>query len=516
MIVRGRRVAGMLLSSLLIPLGPAVGQQAQLAPTPGEADLAAATATITAGDARARLALLSDDALLGRSTPSPGLDSALAYAAAEFRRLGLEPAGDAGGYLQHYPLVRWRLRPEAVRLAVTGDGPTTGLRYGEEFAIPPAAAGFDGELLFLGAVGAGPLALDDMAGRVGVVIVPGELDREWNRRVVATMQAAMAADAAGLLVVVDAAMDGARLGALAASFEGWRSRLEPIPAVLIAWSAARELLAGAGADLDALSATAAGDTAPVALGVTAALDQPLEEWDARPANALALLQGADPSLADQLVVVTAHIDHVGVGRPDEAGDSIYNGADDNASGTVGLLEIAEAFAALEQPSPRPVLFAAVSGEELGLLGSRWLADHLPDGTRAVANVNLDMISRNAPDTLAVVGQALSDLGPLLHRVAGEHPELGFTIVETVNPELPIIRMSDQAAFLDRGVPALFFNSGLHPDLHQPSDEADRSDPDKMARAARLAFLLTHAIARLPAPPALTEAGLRWSADAPRR
>ncbi|MFP4624630.1 MAG: M20/M25/M40 family metallo-hydrolase, partial [Gemmatimonadota bacterium] len=247
----------------------------------------------------------------------------------------------------------------------------------------------------------------------------------------------------------------------------------------------------------------------VPLGGAITLEQPLEEWDARPANALGLLPGSDPALRDELVVVTAHIDHVGVGRPDATGDSIYNGADDNASGTAGMLEIAEAFAALDRAPARSVLFAAVSGEEKGLLGSHWLAERIPAGYRVVANVNLDMISRNAPDTLAVVGQAMSELGPLVQRIARSNPELGFTVVETMNPELPIIRMSDHAAFLGRGVPAVFFNSGLHPDLHRPSDHVEAGDPDKAARAARLAFLLTHAIAELAAPPALTEEGRRW-------
>src|SRR5690606_11898205 len=128
-------------------------------------------------------------------------------------------------------------------------------------------------------------------------------------------------------------------------------------------------------------------------------------------------------------------DHVGIGRPDASGDSIYNGADDNASGTAALLEVAEAFASLPEAPARSLLFLAVSGEEKGLLGSQYFSDHptVPI-EQMVANINVDMIGRKAPDSIVVIGQEYSSLGPLVREVAAERPELGLVVSEDIWPE----------------------------------------------------------------------------------
>src|SRR5690606_4787139 len=130
------------------------------------------------------------------------------------------------------------------------------------------------------------------------------------------------------------------------------------------------------------------------------------------------------TLRDTYVVVTGHFDHVGVGQPNETGDSIYNGADDDASGTAAVLEIAEAMAALPEAPARSVLFLTVSGEEKGLLGSMAFAENPTVPIDAiVANVNMDMIGRNAPDTVIGIGQEYSTLEGMLQRISSERPEL---------------------------------------------------------------------------------------------
>jgi Zn-dependent M28 family amino/carboxypeptidase len=185
-----------------------------------------------------------------------------------------------------------------------------------------------------------------------------------------------------------------------------------------------------------------------------------------------------------------------------------NGADDNASGTVGLLEAARAFAALPTPPARSVVFAAVSAEEMGLLGSAYLAEHGPAPARTTAaNLNMDMLSRNRPDSLLVFGQSYSSLGEVFQEVLGGHPDLGFRVSPGLQwPEVDLIRFSDQASYLERGVPVLFFHSGFHPQLHTPDDEVELADPDKLARAARLMFYLAHAIASDPVDPEWTAEG----------
>lgn len=308
---------------------------AEPVPTP----LQQAAGTITAADMRARIAVLAHDSLRGRSTPSPGLEAAAAYLAREFERLGLEPRGDQGSYLQRYPL---------------GNGNA-----------------------------------------------------------------------------------------------------------------------------------------------------------ARPPNVVAVLPGADPQLRDTYIVFSAHMDHLGVGAPNARGDSIYNGADDDASGTSAVIELAEAFAALPARPRRSLLFLAVSGEEKQLAGSRYFTEHPPvPVTSLIANINIDMISRNARDTVVAIGQEYSSLGPEAQRIAREHPELGLTVAHDLWPAEGLFFRSDHFNFARKQVPAIFFFAGLHEDYHQPSDEVERIDADKAARITRLIFFLGAALADAEHAPHWTAEGLR--------
>lgn len=223
-----------------------------------------------------------------------------------------------------------------------------------------------------------------------------------------------------------------------------------------------------------------------------------------PANVIALLPGSDSRRAGEWVVVSAHYDHVGVGFPDATGDSIYNGADDNASGTAGLLEVARALASLPKAPPRSVAFVAVSGEELGLMGSAYFVAHRPTAIgEMVADINLDMLGRNAPDMAYFIGDAWSSVGTSAWSVVQKHPELGLH-PQSVNDD--IYRLSDQLSFALGGVPALFLHSGSHPDLHRPSDQVQLLDAEKASRLTRLAFYLAYDLASAPERPAWTPAG----------
>ena len=221
-------------------------------------------------------------------------------------------------------------------------------------------------------------------------------------------------------------------------------------------------------------------------------------------------------LRDQYVVFSAHMDHVGMGPPDSEGDSIFNGADDDASGTATVVEVAEAFSALTIRPRRSILFVAVSGEEKGLLGSDYFASHPPVARdQIIANINLDMVGRNAPDTVVAIGQDYSSLGPLVQEVAAARPELGLVVAPDLWPEENLFVRSDHFSFAKNGVAALFFTTGLHDEYHKQSDEVELIDRDKMSRIGKLAFYLAWEIANADEPPTWTEEGRRVVAGSGR-
>jgi hypothetical protein len=223
-------------------------------------------------------------------------------------------------------------------------------------------------------------------------------------------------------------------------------------------------------------------------------------------NVVGLLPGSDPVLRDEWVVFTAHFDHVS-GPADEDGDRIYNGADDNASGTAAIMEVAEAFSMLPESPRRSLAFVLVSGEEKGLLGARHFAGGVSLPQEAmVADINADMVSMNSPDGIFVHGMELTSLGPALEQVVAAHPEVGIGIMEDEWPNLPLYRMSDQFAFAQEGIPGIFFFSGLHSDLHRPSDELQNVNCDKAARVAQLIFHFGMEVAEADERPSWTAAG----------
>ena len=229
-------------------------------------------------------------------------------------------------------------------------------------------------------------------------------------------------------------------------------------------------------------------------------------------NVVGFLYGSDPRLRDEWVVMTAHFDHV-TGPADDTGDDIYNGADDNASGTAAIMEIAEAYAMLPTPPRRSMAFVLVSGEEKGLLGAAHFARgaSLPQEAM-VADINADMVSMNSPEGIFIHGNEFTTLGATLDEVIQEHPEVGISIMEDEWPQMPLFRMSDHFAFVQEGIPGIFFFSGLHPDLHRPSDELENVDCDKAARVARLMFYFGYEVAQDDERPQWTDAGREMLAD----
>ena len=211
-------------------------------------------------------------------------------------------------------------------------------------------------------------------------------------------------------------------------------------------------------------------------------------------NILAYIEGIDPDLKDEVIVITAHFDHIGT-----RGDDIYNGADDNASGTSGVMEIAQAFheAKLRGFGPkRSVLCMLVTGEEKGLLGSMYYAEHpVFPLENTVANINIDMIGRmdekhDNPDYTYVIGadRLSTDLHEINEAVNKKYTklELDYTYNAKNDPNQFYYR-SDHYNFAKRGIPAIFFFSGTHKDYHRPTDTVDKIMFEKAANIARLAF-----------------------------
>jgi hypothetical protein len=231
--------------------------------------------------------------------------------------------------------------------------------------------------------------------------------------------------------------------------------------------------------------------------------------DERAPNVAALLEGSDSTVKGQYVLFSAHMDHVGVGEP-VGRDSIYNGADDNASGTAAVLALAEAFARAKTRPRRSLVFLTVSGEERGLWGSAYFASHPPMPLDSVvAALNIDMIGRNWRDTIVAIGREHSDLGVTVDRVAAAHPELAMRAIDDPWPNEQFYFRSDHYNFARRGVPALFFFSGTHADYHGPDDEIEKIDFEKEARIVRLLYYFGVEVANAAQRPA-------WNPESYRR
>jgi hypothetical protein len=476
------------------------------APVHAQSAVDRAARSIRVEDVRAHAEYLAGDALAGRATPSPGQEAAARYIAERFRAWGLRPAGDAGGYLQRYPVRSNVVDPAARRFGFAAGGQATAWRYGPDYFVFASreASAEAAPVVFAGpATQAGPLPAE-ARGAVVVYDWPGA-PVEGGSVLVPVVTVAVDAGAVGVVLVTDAGVGSDSIAWFATQMESSNTTL-PFPLAGLRDAPAKEMFRAAGLDLDALRRRTAGGVVPLP-GVRVSLAAPVHTVMADAPNVAAILPGSDPALRDSYVVITAHFDHVGIGLADAHGDSIYNGADDNASGTTALLAAAQALASLPRRPARSILFLAVSGEEKGLQGSlHWVGHPTVPLDRVVANLNLDMVGRNAPDTLYVMGQEYSSLGEVTRRVGAAHPELGFALPSRADPRLRWFARSDHVIFIRAGVPALLFTTMAHPDYHRASDHAANLDVEKLARVSRMLVYIAHAVASDPRRPAWTATG----------
>jgi hypothetical protein len=499
---RPRRVWGGTAILLALSAGALTAQ-----PAPGVPDPSAA---ITAETIRDRLYVLASDGFRGRDTPSPGLDAAAAYLVSEHRRAGLLPAGEDGTFYQRYPFRLVRPERDRVRIRLEGTAGTAEAEMGRSAFVRGGTVGeLDADIVFLGIAAGWPPEPGSLEGRIALVSTPGE----WGGSVfqLSNRQALFARQSGALAVihVLEPNVPERAFGQLADQFTAatWRMGEDnPFPQIFLSAEVASQAISNLQPWL-----ARGPDEDPVQrpLGARFRGTIPLEVvQSSTPANVVAVLPGSDPVLREEFVILSAHYDHVGVGLTVN-GDSIYNGADDNGSGTAALLEVARALASGSQSPRRSIVFLHVSGEEKGLLGSQWFVDHPTfDLSRAVANLNADMIGGNAhADSVIVIGKTYSTLGPLVDRINGEMPELNLTTSDDLWPEQRFFFRSDQYHFMRKEIPALFFFTGLHECYHQPCDEVDFVDHDKAARVARLLLHTVLALANQDERPTWDPAGL---------
>lgn len=488
----------------------------------------AARKIINASYVGSTIEYLSSDSLKGRSTPSKELDSAAAYIQRQFESFGLQPVN--GSYFQPLSLTVVELGADN-HLVIKDKNDNSQKSFNIKFDFTPfemtAGRSVGGDIVFAGyGITAPEYGYDDYAGLdvTGKTVIvlkhePGENDTasvfagtkpSIHSEISEKVSNAIEHKAAAIIIVTDP------LNHTSLSPQGfpWPSLSKFIPKsalpVMIdspdsmkipVVQAGEEVVKGLFGSVEALrniQASIDKNVKPASfiiagkkIDLKTDLRVARSEIKENPAkNVVGFLEGSDPKLKNELLVIGAHYDHVGYKKshqPDQ--DYIFNGADDNASGTSGMIAIAKTFVSMEKRPARSILFIAFAGEELGLFGSQWYVNHpLFPLSNTVAMLNLDMIGRNSKDELFLVG---ANAEPELTAIAmKENEKTGFKI----KFEDDFSGRSDQANFQKKGVPALFFFTGTHADYHKVSDEFSLIDKDKTAEVTRLAFFTAYRIA----------------------
>jgi len=498
---------------------------------------------------REDLTFLASPEMRGRLVGSAEIGEASEWVRDRFDSLGLVPAGDGDSFFQDFYLT-WFSLGEPNALTVGG----TALDAGDGWSpinVSVTARGA-GDVVFAG-FGIVEPRLDwddyggaDLAGKVLLVLagepgaddpaspfdglVTAEASREWRKIVSAQEHGAAAVlfVRAGSDVEDWAGLHGAlwpseRRRVERFTLSAWTNRIR-IPAALISNELARRLVSGSGRSLEELAAESGDATNGLGVvelpGARVALETTIERHATAARNILAMVEGSDPELRDEVVIVGAHLDHDGAD-----GDVVYAGADDDGSGTVGVLAIAGAYARAAERGERPrrtVLFAVWDAEERGLLGAWYytVAPRFPLES-TVANLNMDMIGRNeevpedgggrfrglSPQPADSNANATNLLGysrtPELAATIEAANRYGLVIRERYdNNESNLLRRSDHWPFLQNGVPAVWFHTGLHPDYHRAGDTPDRIEYGKMTRIVRLVHQASWDLANADGRPAL--------------
>jgi hypothetical protein len=516
----------LLVAALVLPLTvtPAHAQQ-----HPGSAD------TITAEQLRDYLFFIASDEMEGRRAPSRGLDLTAKFLALNLSRFGAKPAGDDGTFLQMIELAQTRINTEDSFVEAGG----TRFSFGDGFLASSIAGSGSGALLYAshGWVvpehGVNPYEGLDVRGAVVVVTgaLPEGIDRsQTSGEGVQRPAQYLAANGAAAMVTVPSAralqrwersvqMAGQRGSTRVVGLDSGGSSL---PSITASEAMIEAIFADTSMSPEAVMAAAGGENpgVPFAFGSNASFEVAVDVETIWTQNVVAIIEGTDPELKDEYVAIGAHYDHLGIGNPVD-GDSIYNGADDDGSGTTALLAMAEAFAKGERPK-RSLLFVWHTGEEAGMWGSRYINEQPPVPPRQIVTaLNIDMIGRSkaegdtnpanenltGPEEVYLIGPGVqsAELGEILDGVNDNYLGLEYNPMydETDHPERIFFR-SDHINYARNGIPIAFFFTGTHEDYHRPSDHADKIDYEKMLKITRTIYASAWELANRAGRPGLND------------
>ena len=502
-----------------------------LASAAGAANLplptAEATTSITARDLKMHLSFLASDELGGRYTLSPSNRVAARYLASQLESYGYRGAARDGSFLQRVPLTYRDVDRGASRVTLNIAGAKREFSYADGFlADVPTDMNINGGIVFVGyGVSSPNNKYDDYAGlKVKgkiVVMLNGTPDALKNMRLSDDEQAetaALAHGAIGAVRIPDAqtlvSWDQLKV------WQGGQQQLGLPPRTTASGKSLPEITAGP--DLIKAIAKAMGKESsdltsspnklkPIELAASAEIKLRVDVKDAPPAqNVAGILDGADPKLKDEYVVFSAHYDHL---KTSDRGE-VYHGADDDGSGTVSVLEIAQAFSLGPRPM-RSILIVFHTGEELGLFGSEYNTDYEPvvPLQKLVADFNIDMVGRSRPagdddprdarltdkDSIYIIGA--DKLSTELNRLNEEtnlataRMKFDYTYNDEKHPERFYYR-SDHYNYAKHGIPIIFYFTGVHRDYHKPSDVVEKIDFEKMERIDRMIFATGWRVANL--------------------
>ena len=488
--------------------------------------------SIQKNDLKSNMTFFASNELQGRETGTLANDAAALYIKSNIMRIGLKPVPETGDNFQKIPLVSSKISKKESYLKifnVNGDVifSTDSL---VSLMVPSRTMDVTGSVVFAGYAyenkntGYSDLKDLDLADKIVLIMTRNPelagtnndnaiFDNNLERQKLMTV---FSKGPKAILYVYDpsnkyhdaysSGLSG-MVGSGTVSIKGQPGFSMPLQFNFITQYAADMLLKTSGFNLKQMQEriSAGGKSVSIELqGITASVKTGVEASEFFSSNVIGIVEGSDPVLKNECVIYTAHFDHVGVNNKGE----IFNGADDDASGSMALLEVAQAFMNLKRKPLRSIVFAWVNGEEKGLLGSQYYTDNpVIPMEKTLADINLDMVGRSKmpADTGKFMGYHLTVTNPgevlaytahesteLLRMMTLSAKETGIQVIDKgKNLEFG---SSDHASFMAKGVPAFLFISGIHADLHSTRDKVEKIDFDKMEKVARMVFLLGYKIA----------------------
>ncbi len=493
---------------------------------------------ITAAQLKEWLYVVASDDMEGRDTPSRGLDLTAKFIADHLSQWGVKPGGDDGTYFQKFALTSRRVEPESTVASVNGQG----FILGEDFIAEPTPGQASGRIVYVGhghmirAKGIDAYRGVNVKGKI-MLAVEG-YPRGVSFQDIQGKKAgedydtpetyARAHGARGVIYIPSQSTLTFWQNRHHVSLSSSRVRLEKprqggadIPVIYASEKMVKVILDGEKLNYETArkqaSEGAPGGGFDLGAGKQASFNVNAEVDEAMTQNVVGVIEGADPVLKKEFVAVGAHYDHVGMSRNAE-GDKIFNGADDDGSGTVATMAIAEALAKSPARPKRSVLFVWHAGEEKGLWGSEFFTDNpTVPLEQIVTQLNIDMIGRSkkegddnpankdltGPHELYVIGskRMSTDLGNLSEEVNNSYLKLAFNYkYDDPNDAERFFYRSDHYNYARKGVPIIFFFSGVHEDYHGLADTADKIDYQKMEKVTRTVFAMMWKLANAQTRP----------------